>query len=758
MRTCFVCAALAFFATILPGQPQSVPISGPWRFSTVDHPDHARTGFLDASWALIRSGSSWERQGFDKLDGHMWYRARVTIPSTLRDEAEIKGAIRLELGMIDDIDQTFLNGVLIGVNGTDVPPGTQADTGSLAPIGSKWNTARSYTIPSDDPRIRWDAENVIAIRVYDSGGPGGLWSGDPRFRPLSLSDVLVIGHAEAPFREIDGGFEKTIDLYNRSSSIQIRGSLVIRVVDGMNGSELSRSTRPLLLAPGMTSPVTERLSRPNTSTLIVYQATVDGFERSVVSQDEVPYVLTPLPNDAPRINGPSVVGARPDRPFVFRIPVSGERPMQYKVDGLPNGLAVNQRTGIITGRTPERGVYAIQMHAQNAHGRDERVITLNVGDKLALTPPMGWNSWNVWGLAVDQEKVIASALVFEEKGLADHGWSFINIDDGWEIKGDDPRPKRHPDGSIVVNEKFPDMKALGDSLHALGLKFGIYSSPGPLTCGGYTASYGYEMNDARSYASWGIDYLKYDWCSYGNHAKDNSRAELMKPYGLMRSKLDSVDRDIVYSLCQYGMGNVWEWGAEVGGDLWRTTGDIIDTWESMSGIGFNQVANARFAGPGHWNDPDMLVVGWVGWGPRLHPARLTPDEQYTHISLWCLLSAPLLIGCDLTRLDAFTLNLLTNDEVLAIDQDPLGRQATPKLVLDSIQVWTKPLANGSTAIGVFNLSAAARSVTVDLKEIGLSDRVVLRDLWRQRSLGEFTRSATFDIPRHGVVLLRTQDR
>ena len=198
------------------------------------------------------------------------------------------------------------------------------------------------------------------------------------------------------------------------------------------------------------------------------------------------------------------------------------------------------------------------------------------------------------------------------------------------------------------------MKSLSNYVHSKGLKLGIYSGPGPLTCAGFTASYQYEQQDAQRYADWGIDYLKYDWCSYGNVAKDQSLPELKKPYLVMRAALDKVSRDIVYSLCQYGMGNVWEWGTEVGGNCWRTTGDITDTWTSMSKIGFNQAGHEKYAGAGHWNDPDMLVVGLVGWGPQLHPTHLTPDEQYTHISLWSLLSAPLLIGCDLSKLDDFT--------------------------------------------------------------------------------------------------------
>jgi hypothetical protein len=223
----------------------------------------------------------------------------------------------------------------------------------------------------------------------------------------------------------------------------------------------------------------------------------------------------------------------------------------------------------------------------------------------------------------------------------------------------------------------------------------------------------------------------------------------------MNDALKTVNRDIVYSLCQYGMGNVWEWGVNVGGHLWRTTGDIIDTWESMSSIGFNQVKNAPYAKPGNWNDPDMLVVGSVGWGPSLHPTRLTPDEQYTHISLWCMLSAPLLIGCDLTRLDEFTLNLLTNDEVLALDQDPLGSQAVPKIINGNIQVWIKELEDGSRAIGIFNLGQKKEQYSLNLQEIGLKSETKLRDLWRQKDLGKFNGKFDAVVEAHGVVLVKT---
>jgi hypothetical protein len=374
---------------------------------------------------------------------------------------------------------------------------------------------------------------------------------------------------------------------------------------------------------------------------------------------------------------------------------------------------------------------------------------------------MGWNSWNCWGLSVDDAKVRAAAEAFISTGLADHGWSYINIDDGWEA------PQRNENGEIPANEKFPDMKTLCDAVHDLGLKIGIYSSPGELTCGGYLGSYGHEEQDARTWAAWGIDYLKYDWCSYGKIAKNDSLPELQKPYLLMREMLDRANRDIVYSLCQYGMGNVWEWGGETGGNLWRTTGDITDTWQSMSSIGFSQDVCSPFAGPGRWNDPDMLVVGKVGWGPNLHPTKLTPDEQYTHISLWCLLSAPLLIGCDLSQMDPFTLSLLTNDEVLAVNQDPLGVQARKVKTGEGFQVWAKPMADGSLAVGLFHTGLDSpvdafnwgdgikeKAITVNWQDLGISGQKMVRDLWRQKDIGEMAGAFSANVPYHGAVLVQ----
>jgi hypothetical protein len=362
---------------------------------------------------------------------------------------------------------------------------------------------------------------------------------------------------------------------------------------------------------------------------------------------------------------------------------------------------------------------------------------------------MGWNSWNCWGLSVSDEKLKSSAQAMIDKGLIDHGWTFMNIDDGWEVE------TRNAAGEILPNKKFPDMKNLGDWLHGHGLKFGIYSSPGPKTCGGYLGSYQHEQQDASSYADWGIDYLKYDWCSYEEiNNGDTTLAAYQKPYKVMQHALRSQKRDIIYSLCQYGMKNVSAWGAEVDGNCWRTTGDITDNWKSLSGIGFNQNKLSAYAKPGRWNDPDMMIVGNVGWGENLHPTHLNPDEQYTHVSLWCLLSAPLLIGCDMSQLDDFTLNLLTNDEVIALDQDPLGKQARQMTKTNQYQVWMKELEDGSFAIGVFNLSEQYQDIKVSLKDYGLLGKYLIRDLWRQKNIA--VEDHTFDtrVPPHGVNLYK----
>lgn len=479
--------------------------------------------------------------------------------------------------------------------------------------------------------------------------------------------------------------------------------------------------------------------------------TAEAKPQALAPVREPAIVLTPKPSSKPRINGPKVFGVRPGSPVLFAVPVSGQRPIRYSAVNLPAGLSLDPESGHITGTLAQRGTFTVSLGAKNAIGNAARELKIVCGDLIALTPPMGWNSWNCFGCDVNEGNVRAAADAMVSSGLIQHGWSYINIDDCWEAG-------RDADGKILSNQKFPSMKGLTDYVHSRGLKIGLYSSPGPKTCAGHEGSYQHEEQDALRYGEWGFDYLKYDWCSYGEIAPKPDHGQLVKPYQLMRAALDKAPRDIVFSLCQYGMGNVWEWGAQVGGNCWRTTGDITDTWNSMSGIGFGQAGHEKFARPGHWNDPDMLVVGYVGWSSKVRPTKLTPNEQYTHISLWCLLCSPLLIGCDMTKLDEFTLNLITNDEVLEVNQDPLGRQAARVSRNGSLEVWAKDMQDGSKVAGLFNRGEDETAVTLKWEDIGASGKQKVRDLWRQKDLGVFATEFQTVVPRHGVVLLKASPR
>ena len=473
----------------------------------------------------------------------------------------------------------------------------------------------------------------------------------------------------------------------------------------------------------------------------------EGKPEATAPVREPAVALTPKAPPQPRINGARVVGVRPGSPFLFTVPATGEKPMTISAKNLPAGLQLDPQSGCITGVLREKGTSVVTLRAENARGAAERALKIVCGDTIALTPPMGWNSWNCFACDVTEANVRAAADAMVASGLINHGWTYINIDDCWEAG-------RDADGKVLSNQKFPDMKALTEYVHSKGLKIGLYSSPGPQTCAGHEGSYKHEELDALRYGEWGFDYLKYDWCSYGGIVPNPDHAGYLKPYQVMRAALDKAPRDILFSLCQYGMGNVWEWGAEVGGNCWRTTGDITDTWSSMAGIGFGQAGHEKYAGPGHWNDPDMLVVGYVGWSANVRPTHLTPSEQYTHISLWCLLCSPLLIGCDMTKLDDFTLNLLTNDEVLDVSQDPLGRQAARIAKSGPLEIWAKDLEDGSKAVGLFNRGEAATSITVKWSDLGVSGQQSVRDLWRQKNLGKFPDQFKTDVSRHGVVLVK----
>lgn len=500
---------------------------------------------------------------------------------------------------------------------------------------------------------------------------------------------------------------------------------------------------------------------------------------------EVPTILSPPAAETPRINGAKVFGVRPGSAFLYTIAATGKRPMQFSADSLPAGLQLDTAAGQIMGSLQQKGEYTVTLHAENALGKTQRPLRIVAGDRLALTPPLGWNSWNCWSDDISQEKVLSAARAFVDKGLIQHGWTYVNIDDGWQgLRGG-------PYNAIQPNAKFPSIKALSRQVHGMGLKLGIYSTPWRgsysghvgsscdnedgtydwIKGGDYTTSYKYPKDrkhghpkdnyvfgkysfidrDVKQWAQWGIDYVKYDW----NPVK-------VPEIKAMHDTLRAAPRDMVYSLSN-GLYFNWARDYPALANMWRISGDIVDTWESLKSIGFSRRAWntaplgndkwAPYVGPGHYIDPDMLIVGHVGWG-HPHPTRLTPDEQYAHISQWCLLSAPLILGCDPEKLDDFSVSLLTNDEVLDVDQDPLCKQATLVGGTDDLPVYAKPLEDGSWAVGLFNLSGSEALATVAWEYLHLQGKLRVRDLWRQKDLGAFEGRFQAKVASHGVVLVR----
>ena len=722
----FLAAVLMVLPALLSAQVISVDEA---LFRKGDDPAWSAFSYEDNAWQAVSFDRPWEELGLDQVNGKGWYRLHVVIPSSLK-KGKVS-AILLDLGAIDDSDETWVNGHRGGKTGT-----FPEDPGGYS---SEWGKRRYYVV--DPGWVRWDQDNVIAVRVYNYGDPGGFYRGAVRIVKPGLKDFATLSLVAET-----GGYKAVL-----STSVKTAGSLQITVADVLTGVRESSKTQKVNLAAWKEKQLSCPLA-PQKRLKVTYSD--PRFEEVLEAEVCAPYILTPPAPATPRYNGPLVFGVRPGSPVVFRLAFSGDRPMEYAVEGLPEGVVLDPEKGVLSGSCAVEGDYPLVFVARNAQGEARAEFTLKVGDRIGLTPPMGWNSWNCWALSVSQEKVMASAAALINRGLADYGYAYINIDDAWEAD------ERTPDGRIQANEKFPDMKGLGDWLHANGLKFGIYSSPGDHTCGGYLGSLDHERQDAEVWNEWGVDYLKYDWCGYSKvfeAGRDKSEAAYIRPYLKMQQFLREQPRDIFYSLCQYGWGRVWEWGAFIDANSWRTSHDINDTWESLYVTGFERQPGLHpYAGPGHWNDPDMLIVGKVGWSSSLRDSRLTPDEQYTHISLWSLLAANMLIGCDIAQIDDFTFNLLCNNEVNAVNQDILGHQAHQDVVKDGMQIWSRDLSDGSYAVGIFNLNEASIPVRLDgaLAEIGLKAGAV-RDLWRQKDIPT---DAEYIIPPHGVLYVKVHGK
>ena len=493
-----------------------------------------------------------------------------------------------------------------------------------------------------------------------------------------------------------------------------------------------------------------------------------------IANDGERYILTPAVAKTPRINSPKIFGAKPGNPFLFTVVATGESPISYSVDHLPNGLTIDSKTGIITGVLNKKGTYLVTMKANNNFGAAQKQLTIKIGDTISLTPPIGWNGWNSWARLIDREKVIASANAMVNMGLSKHGWTYINIDDGWQGY------RTANNYALQPNKKFPDFKGMIDEIHSKGLKLGLYSTPWITSYAGfgggssnfedgalpdsiinnkrsfrYTGKYRFEKQDAIQMAQWGVDYLKYDWRIELGSAERMSEA------------LKKSGRDIIYSLSNSApFSQVKDW-ARIS-EAWRTGPDIRDSWLSLYVSAFTLDKWGPYGGPGHWNDPDMMILGNVTTGAKLHPTRLTPNEQYSHVSLFSLLAGPILIGCPIEQLDAFTLNLLSNDEVIEVNQDPLGKSARLVLEEQGVQIWLKQLEDGAYAVGIFNTAdfgktpasyfrwedEEAANYTLDFNKLKLKGLFNVRNVWTQKEVAANAKSFKATVPHHGVVLLK----
>ena len=464
-------------------------------------------------------------------------------------------------------------------------------------------------------------------------------------------------------------------------------------------------------------------------------------------------ILTPADDGKPRVNGPALYGVRPRKQLLYRVPVSGDKPMKVEVEGLPEGTYFDNERQQLRGITPsKKGDYPLVIRAKNAKGETKRTFLLRVGDQIGLTPPMGWNSWNACGANVSDAFIRKVADAAFEFGLVEHGWQYLVIDDGWERSlartdafGGKPRDEN---GNILPNSKFPDMKALADYVHDKGLKFGIYSSPGPRTCAKLEGSWMNEWRDAKQFIRWGVDYLKYDCCSYDAIRFSKGRHHTLLPWMMMGKALQEGDRDIFYSISGGGLVDLFQ---RCRANSQRITGDVFNSWPLVRR---SMVAERYYwmnTEPGHWCDPDMLVL--QASGPK-RGHRMTPNEFYTLFSMWCLYSAPLMMGYGLPHTKPLTLSMLTNDEVLDVNQDPLGLCAALIQTPGRDEVWAKPMSDGSIAAGLVNMGYVERKVKFCFKKAGMRGKWRVRDLWRQKEEGIFENCYEVSIPGHATQLVR----
>lgn len=626
-------------------------------------------------------------------------------------------------------------------------------------------------------------DNAIWLETLDLRNMTAGW-GEPRiaksvdWKPLTLKGTVyahgIGAHAHTQITiDLKGAAQRFVTLVGVDDETEGKGSVVVTVVvDGkkvVDTGPLQGGAAPQFIAVNVDHARRMVIDATPTTTenrychvdwagaMLVLDPDAKERPESVdLAPHDVTFKLPPVPRPdlQPAIHGARVMGASPHRPFVWLVPVTGKGPFTYSAANLPTGLKLDAKTGVISGVTGDAGNYDFAVTVKSVSGKATQNFSLVCGDhKLALTPPLGWNAWNVYGATVTADEVRDQADWLVSSGLAARGFQYIIIDDTWQ-------GRRDADGNIGANKRFGDIKSLADYVHAKGLRLGIASSPNEATCSGYAGSGGYEAKDAAFYASVGIDYLKYDWCQPGGTRKDTTADVLKTSYSKMRGALDKVNRDIVYELTPYGFGKVWEWGAAVGANSWTTDAQIIDKWESVQNNGFSQNEHFKFAGPGHWNSPGWLMLGRMNPTTPRFP-HLRPNEQMTQVTLWSVLAAPLILSCDLSQLNPnsfypVTTTLLNNDEVLAINQDALGIPGRRVDGQNDSEVWAKPLVDGTTAVAFFNKANRTQDVTVHWWGIDKRDSQPIWDVWNHKDLGRNTDkdAYTVAVPAHGAALLK----
>lgn len=456
----------------------------------------------------------------------------------------------------------------------------------------------------------------------------------------------------------------------------------------------------------------------------------------------------------PVINDPVVVGNRVNTPFLFTIPASGERPMKWSAQGLPDGLVLDENSGIISGKATVEGLYNIALCVSNRLGETRSNLEIRIGKILALTPPMGWNGWNLFMCEVNEQLVKEMADALVSTGLRDLGYQYINLDDGWQEEN------RDINGDIVINRtKFPNgIKYLADYLHDRGLKLGIYSDAAEYTCEKRAGSYGYEKRDVEKYVEWGVDFLKYDYC-FAPESKDTAIVRYRK----MAETIQHCGRSIVFSVCEWGDREPWTWAPGLGANLWRTTQDIRDIWvhKSKKNNGIFQIFEknirlADVAGPGKWNDPDMLLAGLYGKGPATTRGNYVPTlaEYRAQFALWCLMASPLLISTDIRSMKEEIRSVLMHKELIKINQDRLGKQAQSIIDSEDVHVIAKPLSDGSYAIGILNKRETKISYKLIMKDLNFGKVISVKDIWKNEPLPDKKESLFLEIDAHDCLVFQ----